>query len=416
MKLRDSTQEFTETSRASSSMKLGQTKVVVISHAGIKQINRAVYRNLKEVVGELTVIIPSRLQLSSGQVISAEPSLADDPKMVPMQLNGRNPRTYYYPDLISWLTDEKPDIIMLENDPVSRLGLQLSKWCRRNVAKIICQTYENLKRDLVTTLKTQGLKSLLKNQIISLLNAYMAGKVDALLVVNKDSESIFASYGYKNVSRIPLGYDKDVFFPNEEKRRAYRQNLVVSPDTVVIAYFGRLVRQKGAHILIQTLAELTAFNWVFLLDHIHDSEDDYVQYIRTLINDLKLEERVIFFEADHFEISNYMRAADIMVAPSITTAEFKEQYGRAVQEAMACGCVCVVSDSGNLKDLVGEPSLVFREGNIGMLKNTLTTLLQDTSKQLVFKSALAKKAASLLTTECQSDRLAAVMQGLVTHL
>ena len=45
-------------------------KVVVISHAGIKQINRAVYRNLKNTFVGLTVVIPIHLQLSSEQISS----------------------------------------------------------------------------------------------------------------------------------------------------------------------------------------------------------------------------------------------------------------------------------------------------------------------------------------------------------
>src|SRR5687768_3679170 len=91
------------------------TKVVVISHAGIKQINRAVYQNLKYAVEELTLIVPAHLQLSSGQRIAAEPATDADPRIVTLALTGRNPRTYFYPKLIAELDCLKPDIILLEN-------------------------------------------------------------------------------------------------------------------------------------------------------------------------------------------------------------------------------------------------------------------------------------------------------------
>jgi glycosyltransferase involved in cell wall biosynthesis len=395
-------------------MGVGDIKLVVISHAGIKQINRAVYRHLKESVGNLTVVIPSHLQLSGGQVIQAEPSLPDDPEMVPLKLNGRNPRTYFYPGLLSWLNVNRPQVLLLENDPASRLGLQLADWCAKNAVKIICQTYENLRRDLVTTIKRQGWKSVPKNQFIDLLNRRMASKVDGLLVVNRDSESIFQNYGYRNVFMLPLGYDKKVFFPSAEIKQHYRQKLSVPQETPIIGYFGRLVKQKGVHILLQALGQLKQLNWVLLLDHIHDSEDQYAKFIRTLVVDLQLEDRVIYFEADHFEIANYMRAADVMVAPSITTPFFKEQYGRAVQEAMACGCVCVVSDSGHLKDLVADKFLIFKEGDVHMLKGKLQTLLGHKSRLPDFRSYLENRAKTSLTTDRQAEKLLSLIETLIT--
>lgn len=412
-KLPASTRKFTNLSLPTNRMGLRGITLVVISHAGIKQINRAVYKNLKERIGNLTVIIPSQLQLSGGQVIHAEPSLPDDPEIVPLRLNGHNPRTYFYPDLISWLNQNRPQVLLLENDPASRLGLQLAEWCARNSVKIICQTYENLKRDLVTTIRREGWKAVPKNLVIDLLNRRMASRVDGLLVVNKDSESIFQNYGYRNVFRLPLGYDQSVFFPSAEIKQHYRRKLSVSEETAIIAYFGRLVKQKGVHILLKALAELKELNWVLLLDHFHDSEDQYARFIRKLVIDLRLEDRVIFFEADHFEIANYMRAADVMVAPSITTPSFKEQYGRAVQEAMACGCVCVVSDSGHLKDLVVDRFLIFKEGDVGMLKSKLHILLSDRSRLSDFQSYLVNRAKTSLTTDRQAEKLLALIERLI---
>ena len=393
---------------------LHATKVVVISHAGIKQINRDVYRKLKDAVEELTLIVPAHLQLSSGQRIVSEAATEADPRIVPLTLRGRNPRTYFYPQLIAKLDSLKPDIILLENDPVSRLGVQLAKWARMSGARIICQTYENLRRDILTTIKAQGWKSVPKNLAITTLNHAMSKVIDALLVVNRESEWIFQGYGYKNLTRIPLGYDSRVFFVSAEKRHEYRCKLNVAPESVVVAYFGRLVRQKGVHLLIQALKDLRSSGWMLLLDHVHDSEDDYVRYIQSLIKEFGLEDRVKYFEADHFEIANYMRAADIVVAPSITTPSFKEQYGRAVQEAMACGCVCLVSDSGHLKDLVADDFLVFAEGDVEMLGAKIRSLIADAAVRNSVKTSLAKRALTTLTSDRQSQEIAAVIQKVIS--
>lgn len=392
---------------------LSDCRLVVISHAGIKQINRAVYRELKYDFLSITIVVPAALTLSSGQQIVAEPAREDDPVVIPMALQGRNPRTYFYPDLISWLNVHKTDVVLLENDPVSRLGVQLSAWCRKNGARIICQTYENLKRDLVTTLREFGVKALPRNLVIHAMNARMASRTDALLVVNRDSEEIFQRYGYSNVCRIPLGYDQKVFFRDTTLRHEYRKKLAVSDDTLVIAYFGRLVRQKGVHLLIEALSGLTSMKWILLLDHIHDSEGSYASEIRRAVSDHGLDERVKYFEADHFEIANYMRAADIAVAPSITTPAFKEQYGRAVQEAMACGCVTLVSDSGHLKDIVGDAMLVFRENDPAAIRERIASFMQNPLLRQQYAQSLAQRANSHLTTEAQAVRLRTLIRGLL---
>jgi glycosyltransferase involved in cell wall biosynthesis len=388
-------------------------KLLVISHAGVKRINRAVYSLLKDHVAALTVIVPSRLVLKSQAIVLPDAAVAGEADIVPMELEGTNPRKYFYPELMRWLDLHKPDIILLENDPASNLGVRLASWCNKNGSKLVCQTYDNTWRNIWDTAKQEGIRAVPKNLLIHLLNYRMARKVHALLVINSDSAEIFNQYNYPNVVQIPLGYDKSVFYPDHIKRAASRKILSVDEDTVLVAYFGRLVRQKGIHILLLALAELKHLRWQLLLDNNHDSENHYSVYIRGLINDLDLNDRVIYFDADHYEIANYMRAADIMVAPSLTTPTFKEQYGRAVQEAMACGCVCVVSGSGHLKDLVGDSDLVFREGDHARLKAILAGLMQNVGLRSEYISFLTRRASENFRIENQSQKLKETIKNLV---
>ena len=386
-------------------MKNRALSIVIISHAGIRKINRGVYRELnKECFVRL--IVPTAIETGSGKTLAYEPAAEGDPDLYPLPLKGRNPRTYYYEGLTPLLESIAPDVVLLENDPVSRLGFMLSGWAgRRKGLRLFCQSYENIRRDILGTLNVQGWKALPRNLIMHILYRCMSGKIDGVLVVNEESEKIFGQYQYQRVIRIPLGYDPNVFFPDPILRECYRAKLNVSIDTTLVAYFGRLVPQKGVHLLVEALAQMKSLKWMLLLDDEFDASNEYTQRIELSIEQLGLQKRIIRFKADHFEIANYMRTADVVVAPSVTTPEFKEQYGRTVQEAMACGCACLVADSGHLPDLVGNPMLVFKENNVPHLQEKLLGLISQVKMRNAYSVELSALARAHLTIQVQAREL-----------
>lgn len=390
-----------------------KAKLVVVSHAGIKKINRAVYRELMSSFGEIRIVVPASLTLSSGSIIYAEPADPEGPAVDKLDLTGRNPRTYFYPALRNYLGSHKPDVVLLENDPVSRLGFQVSSWCKANTSLLICQTYENLSRRFRETWRLQGWKQAGINIGLQMMNSIMARRTDALLVVNRDSESIFKKYRYPSVTMIPLGYDNQLFFPDERIKDEWRAKLKVPEGVVLLAYFGRLVKQKGVHLLVEALSELKEFKWMLLMDHVHDSENRYASEIVQSIRTAGFEDRVIYFEANHFEIASFMKATDISISPSVTTTSFKEQYGRAVQEAMACGCVCLVSNSGHLKDLVGCTDVVFEENNVQQIRDRLIEFITDESRREKIRNMLISRASNCLTVGAQADILRRLIEKLI---
>jgi glycosyltransferase involved in cell wall biosynthesis len=71
------------------------------------------------------------------------------------------------------------------------------------------------------------------------------------------------------------------------------------------------------------------------------------------------------------EILNTM---DALVLPSRTRRNWKEQFGRALIEAMACDVPVVGSDSGEIPHVIGEAGLVFPEGDVTALTAHLASL------------------------------------------
>jgi glycosyltransferase involved in cell wall biosynthesis len=72
-----------------------------------------------------------------------------------------------------------------------------------------------------------------------------------------------------------------------------------------------------------------------------------------------------------------LRTFTLLVQPSLTRRHWKEQFGRAVMEAMACGVPVVGSASGELPNVIAAAGLVVPEGDPVALRAAIATLLSN---------------------------------------
>ena len=73
----------------------------------------------------------------------------------------------------------------------------------------------------------------------------------------------------------------------------------------------------------------------------------------------------------------FFRQLDVLLVPSLTRPNWKEQFGRVLIEAMACGTVPIGSDSGAIPNVIGGAGLIVPEGDVTALAHALRRLLQD---------------------------------------
>jgi glycosyltransferase involved in cell wall biosynthesis len=65
----------------------------------------------------------------------------------------------------------------------------------------------------------------------------------------------------------------------------------------------------------------------------------------------------------------------MLVVPSLTRTNWREQFGRMITEAFASGVPVVSSDSGELPFTVGDAGMIAPEGDPGAWVRVLTDLL-----------------------------------------
>ena len=374
--------------------------IVAISPASVTAINRNVYVELKRRGWKLEMVIPLTYAVSKTKIISSEPARKQDPVIHFLELKRKNPRMFYFPQLNQMLMGSQPRIIILENDPVSFIAMQLGKFCNKHGIYLFCLSCENLPFDLNSSMRRRGVSSLPSAIIKSYL--YRAGRknIDTVFTISNDGTKLFEERAYKRVIKIPLGFDRSIFYEDIEKGNLVKSRLGLNYP--VFAYFGRMVQEKGVHLLVEALSGMKHLNWHLMLDTFDRYANPYGNYIDELIHAAGLGDKLIYIHASHYEMPSYMNAADVVIMPSISTPTWKEQYGRVAPEVMACGKLVVASKSGTLPELIGDGGVLFNEGDVSGLTSILKEYLEHPSRYKEIKQRGKLHAESSLSINNQA--------------
>jgi glycosyltransferase involved in cell wall biosynthesis len=291
-------------------------------------------------------------------------------------------------------------MIYQDNDPASRLAARLSVWCKKNKAFLICQSCENLSIQLGKVYEREGIKGIPAALVKNFFSYWSKKYCSHVFVISNDGERVFKELGYKSVSKTPLGFDENIFYPDKKGREAIRAEKKLSGT--VFSYFGRIVPEKGIHILLAALAQIKDLDWQLLMDDFEVYKSPYISEIKKQIDDLGLHDRVVYFHASHIEIARYMNAADVVVLASVSTPKWIEQYGRVVPEAMACGKLVVIARSGALPELAGDAGIIFEEKNVTQLTGILRDIIIHPDSYTAYFEMAYQRAYSQLSVTRQT--------------
>jgi glycosyltransferase involved in cell wall biosynthesis len=79
----------------------------------------------------------------------------------------------------------------------------------------------------------------------------------------------------------------------------------------------------------------------------------------------------------HSDMPSLFRAMDLLCAPSRTTKRWKEQFGRMLIEAMACGVPVAASDSGEIPYVVRDAGVLIPENDLDQWTERIDQLIMD---------------------------------------
>jgi glycosyltransferase involved in cell wall biosynthesis len=194
---------------------------------------------------------------------------------------------------------------------------------------------------------------------------------DAAIVGNTDGRQILQAKGYlKPIFVIPqLGISVDF----KQKTKSFPLLNHSNRNTFIVGYIGRIIKLKGIDTLLKAVSLMEQRTITLII-----GRGDELPELKKTANALGIEERVIFIDTvPHEEIAGYLEAIDVLVLPSLTGKDWKEQFGQVLIEAMACGTPVVGSDSGAIPDVIGDAGLIFKEGDAVDLAEKLQIMMNE---------------------------------------
>ncbi len=284
-------------------------------------------------------------------------------------LNG-NFHLHFYPRLRKIVKDIKPDVFHIDEEPYNLATFQAMRLAQSVGARTVVFTWQNLYRRYPPP--------------FAWMESYVLNHADALLVGNSEAADVWERKGYQGpMHLIPqFGVDPSIYYRRKRVTKqgqlsVFKRKMVNTPSqpALNIGYVGRLVEEKGIEILLQAVSKLSG---PWSLQILGDGPDR--KRFEQAAQWLGIAPRVTF---DHkmpsSHLPHYFSGLDVLVLPSLSRANWKEQFGRVLIEAMACDVIAVGARSGAIPEVIGDAGLTFAEGNTEELREQLQNLLDNNS-------------------------------------
>ena len=340
-------------------------RVLSVAHGGVLHgVGRRRYEALSGQAGlELTLVVPERWR-EYGVTYRAEPQSGDIKVIAaPARWLAAGPAKWYlhhYKSLGRILREVRPDVIHLWEEPWSVVALQALRLRDRLLpdAALVLETDQNILRRLPPPFE-QIRRLTLKH-------------TDLLITRQAEAEAVSRACGFTGPARcVGYGVDPAIFHPNPASRGRR------VGDGLTTGYVGRIVRDKG---IFDILDALVAGPENVRFTAVGTGPDRAAFEARAHALGISNRVRVIDPQPPG-QIAEFMRGLDALLLMSRTTGTWKEQFGRVIIEAQACGTPVIGSASGAIPEVVGEGGWILPEGDPAALAGLLTRLSHDRANQ-----------------------------------
>lgn len=340
-------------------------KIAVVSHSCVVAINRKIYFELAKFRDiELTLFTPSywksdiRLKIEradesegeEGRIIYINPYFA-----------GNGSLYFYEYRFKKELRAIKPEIIFIHEEPWSLSALQTVYFSSIFKPKIFFYTNQNIYKKYPFPFNH--------------IQKHIFQSAVEGVAVSRECETVLQRHGFnRNINLLPFAVDTAIFCRKESGKLRGQMGL----KGFIFGYIGRLTREKGLLTLLEAAYILKNNNEDFKILIVGDGylKDEMEMFI----SKRGLEDIIVIHPSvPHHSVSEYLNCMDTFILPSITTAHWKEQFGRVIIESLSCRVPVIGSDSGAIPELISDTGggIIFPEDNAEVLSKKMSQIMNN---------------------------------------
>ena len=342
-------------------------RLLVVSHPCTTPINQQIFAEMEKRSGwEITLVIPDQWKDEFGNSLPGErwPGFKARMEKVPVWKNGHIVLHAYKKNWARFFRDNPFDAIYVHNEPYALAAAQIC-WANNRTLKAPLGFYS-----------AQNIFKKYPPPFGWLEKMVYDGSAYAF-PITKAVEDVLLAKNFRGLSTIcPLPLDPEIYRPRGAESD---QKLIPrGSDELVIGYVGRLVEPKGLRTLAHALRGLGGLPWKLVVIGKGDFEETFKQ----LLAEGGLLDRATFLGfVPHAETPRYLSAFDVLVVPSETQPNWKEQFGRVITEAMASGTPVIGSSSGEIPNLIRESGggTIFPERDPGAFGDAIRRMIAEPS-------------------------------------
>lgn len=337
---------------------------------------------------ELSLVVPPAWR-ERGRVLCLEKMYTSGYQLyvLPIVFNGHF-HVHFYHGLDALIRHVRPHIVHIDEEPYNLATFQAMHIAQRNKAKALFFTWQNLLRRYPFP--------------FSFIERYNLTHAACAIAGNQEARDVLRAKGYRRMIYVlpqfgvdPALYRKLEFSPHEE-------------NVFIIGYAGRLVEEKGVQVLLRAVSELPG-NWRLQIV----GDGPYRPALEVLAKTLGIENQVGFESSiPSGEMPYFLNSLDVLVLPSLTRRNWKEQFGRVLIEAMACEVPVIGSSSGEIPHLIAEAGLIFPEGQAEALRHALHQLMCNPA----LRTELAQRGRMRVLAHYTQQRIAGETYAIYQQL
>ena len=342
-------------------------RLLTMGHSYVVAANRRLAHEMAaagEGRWEVTAAAPARYPGDLREV-ELEPMEGEACRTVPIPVQlARRPHLMLYGRELRGLLRERWDVVHCWEEPYVASAWQVARWAGPEAA-LVYATFQNLPKRYPPPFAQMERRTM--------------RRADGWIAFGRTVEETLADRpGYRERPHavIAPGVDLSRFHPDAEARSRIRGELGWADEGApVVGCLGRFVEAKGLRVLTAALERMGG-EWRALLV----GGGPLVAELRAWGSGFGGRVRVVT-GVPHGRVPEHLAAMDVLAAPSLTTPRWREQFGRMLVEAMACGVPVVGSDSGEIPHVLEGAGAVAAEGDAGAWRTALDRLTADQARR-----------------------------------